>query len=142
MRSPLFGNRFLPFFVVVLVPLGCQKQGSFAPVKGRVLMDNSPLAKATVRFQPTHRENATLSPDCYGETDEQGYFTLKPAIDRGEAEGAIPGEYSVQISIIDRVTPGKRSRELVPAKYNSKSQLTYTVPPEGTTDAVFRLTSE
>jgi hypothetical protein len=42
----------------------------------------------------------------------------------------------VQISIYDRANPAG-PRELVPAKYNKDSTLTFTVPPGGTKEANF-----
>jgi hypothetical protein len=105
-------------------------------------MDNQPLPKATVRFQPVDRKDGRLFPDCYGETDEQGNYTLKPAVGQGTLAGAVPGKYLVQISIFDREGKGKSGpREMIAAKYNQDSQLSFTVPAEGTKEADFQLKS-
>ena len=133
--------------LLLLLVLGCGTDKCGPPivgVSGRVTLDNRPLAKATVRFQPATREgDPRLSPDSYGETDEQGYYILKPGGDRSGAAGALVGPHWIQISVFDRAGDGRSGpRELVPYKYNRDSKLTFTVPPEGTTDADFNLASK
>lgn len=122
--------------LVGLLPLACSPSNSsqFVPVSGRVTMDNRPLAKATIRFQPAKRSgDGTINPDSYGETDEEGKYTLKPVGVTGEAEGAVVGQHYVQITLFDHeAKPGPR--ETIPPKYNRDSQLNFTVPPEGAKD--------
>ena len=36
--------------------------------------------KAVVRFQPAPQPSGPTLPDSYGETDDQGYYALKPAV--------------------------------------------------------------
>jgi hypothetical protein len=132
--------------LLALLPLGCGKKSSpsVVPVSGRVTLDNRPLANATVRFQPASREAGDRqSPDSYGETDEQGHFTLSP-VGGDEGEGAAVGKHYVQISILDRMGDGHTGpRELVPAKYNRDSKLTFSVPAGGARDSAnFDLTSK
>jgi hypothetical protein len=127
--------------------LGCgKKEGSpLVPVSGRVTLDKQPLKGALVRFQPEKREgDASITPDSYGTTDDQGNYTLKASIGTTEKEGAAVGKHLIQISIIERgAAAGKTGiKELVPAKYNRESKLTYTVPPEGTKEANFDLQSK
>jgi hypothetical protein len=125
----------------LMLPLGCGKVSDFplAPVKGRVLMNNSPLAKATVRFIPANPDNKRPAPpDSYGQTDEEGYFTLKPAANGFEGmEGAVVGHHQVQITKLDRSIP----LELVPVRYNASSRLEKDVPAEGLKEEVFKLDS-
>src|SRR5262245_53265586 len=67
---------------LLLFPAGCSTKAGpeFVPVSGRVMMDKRPLAKAIVHFHPADRQGGAGLPDSYGETDEQGYFVLKPAV--------------------------------------------------------------
>jgi hypothetical protein len=140
MRRHLPVGVFLP---LLLLCVGCGPKGgsAFAPVSGRVLLNNKPLANANVRFQPERKQgDDTNRPDSYGETDEQGYFTLKPVgKDWSGTEGALVGKHFVQISTFDRTLGqnGLPRGELVPYQYNRDSSLTFTVPPEGTTEANF-----
>jgi hypothetical protein len=80
------------------------------------------------------------NPDSSARTDEQGYFTLKPeGNDWTGQDGAVVGDHFVQISKYEReLDKTNRPRgELVPAKYNSKMTLRFTVPAEGTKEANF-----
>ena len=54
---------------------------------------------------------------------------------RGGASGAVPGEYRVEIQVIERTTKGVQ--KLIPDKYNEKSELKFTVPSGGTKEADF-----
>jgi hypothetical protein len=143
MRCFVRGCLLLPALLCLLTS-GCgsgNRHGSstFAPVSGRVFLDSSPLAHALVRFSPVNREGSP--PDSYGETDEQGAFTLKPALHGGgDVTGAIVGEHRVEFSIFDRQAEGG-PRERLPAKLNRDSKERFVVPPEGTTEANFTLTS-
>ena len=129
--------------LLLVLSLGCSSKGyQFAPVSGRVLMDNRPLAHAEVRFYPSV---AKTGPYSVGETDEQGNYSLVAADGSGN-EGAVVGEHRVTISIDERnlrKPPGPRGfRELVPRKYNSNTTLTCTVPTEGKENAKFDLKSK
>jgi hypothetical protein len=125
---------------VFLLSGGCGKSIRAVPVSGRVLMDNRPLANAEVRFYPLAGD---ASPFSIGETDDQGNYTLK--LDEGGVSGAVVGEHRVIISVNERnreqpIGP-EGPHEQVPAKYNRETILTYTVPPQGTTEANFNLKS-
>jgi hypothetical protein len=128
--------------LLVLLPLGCGKSGGgypLASVKGRVLMNNSPLAEATVRFQPANPDNKfPPPPESYARTDSDGYFTLKPAANGYEQlEGAVVGHHYIQITKFNRSPP----REEVPARYNATSTLEKDVPADGLKDEAFKLQS-
>ena len=123
--------------------LGCGGNSSpytFAPVKGRVLLNNLPLAKATVRFQPDNSAaKSPPPPDSYGETDDDGYFTLKPVGKGYEGlDGAVVGKHYIQITRIDR---DSGAGQTIPARYNRNSKEERTVPPEGLKEEIFRLNS-
>lgn len=132
----------LSILVVVTHSLGCgsqQSSQSFVPVSGRVMFDSRPVVNANVRFQPVKREAGKIVPESYGETDDKGFYTLRPITDKAEDTGAVPGEYLIQISLFDRDRGS--GREMLPFKYNRESKLSFTVPAEGTKEANFNLTS-
>jgi hypothetical protein len=139
--------RLCPLLLLLLLPLGCGKSYHLAPVSGRVMMDNSPLAHAEVRFYPIAGQDLPYSIDV---TDDQGNYRLHLGT-HSDTEGAVVGEHRVTISIDQLRTkimppPGARMwtrrGELVPGRYNRDSKLTYTVPPKGTMDAKFDLKSK
>jgi hypothetical protein len=136
--------RHCPLLLFLLLPLGCGKAYQVAPVSGRVMMDNRPLAHAEVRFYPIAGQDLPYSTDV---TDDQGNYKLHLGTD-DNTKGAVVGEHRVTISVDQRKTkiasmPGARvpSRrgELVPGRYNRDSKLTCTVPAEGKKDAQFAL---
>jgi hypothetical protein len=133
--------------VLLLPSLGCGPRYQVAPVSGQVLMDNRPLAQAEVRFYPANPPKGAAVVYSHGQTDQQGNFTLKTFLGDREVDGGLVGEDRVMITLnerdLDRAGgPRGRPRELVPAQYNTNSKLTFTVPPEGSKDANFKLTSK
>ena len=143
----VFRVRLLALPLLLLPSLGCSKGRSYqvAPVSGRVLMDNRPLAHAEVRFYPVNPEKGAAPVYSHGETDQQGNYTLKTFLGDHEVDGGLVGENRVLISQneinMEKPVLKGRPRELVPPQYNRDSKLTFNVPPEGTKDATFRLTS-
>ena len=139
--------RLCLLLLLLVLPLGCGRRYQLAPVSGRVMMDNRPLAHAEVRFYPVGGQNFPYSVDV---TDNQGQYKLHLGIDKN-TEGAVVGEHRVIISIDPlktKITPTPRGRmstrrgELVPGRYNRDSKLTCTVPPGGTKGAEFDLRSQ
>jgi hypothetical protein len=140
--------RLCPLLPLLLLPFGCGKSYKTAPVSGRVMMDNRPLANAEVRFTPEGGQNLPFS---VGVTDDQGNYELRLGSEN-DTPGAVPGEHRVTISIDPRKDkktsktmmesggrmPNKLA-ELVPKQYNRESKLTCSVPPEGMKDANFDL---
>ncbi len=133
----------------LLLLAGCGRGYQLAPVSGRVLMDDKPLANAEVTFYPSWGKDLPIS---VGVTNEQGDFTLQVGGDRANTPGAVVGEHRVRISVnpkkakvmpkLTKFTTQKELRELLPPQYNLQSKLTCTVPPEGKTDANFDLKSK
>jgi hypothetical protein len=128
-----------PVLLGLLLPLGCGEVGtSLVPVSGRVLMDNRPLANATVQFSPVGKPGDELGPLSFGTTDAEGHFALKTVVKGHDLDGAVAGKHRVQISIMNRtVGAGSKLGEQLPYRYNRHSKLEFTVPPEGTQEANF-----
>jgi len=76
----------------------------------------------------------------YGKTDAQGRYTLRTVA--GDKSGAVVGKHRVTISLSkpDPNNPEGAAKDLIPAKYNLKSDLTFEVPAGGTDKADFALT--
>jgi hypothetical protein len=145
MRYLLQVGRFLALTLLLLVAAGCSKNYKLAPVSGRVTMDNRPLANAEVSFYPTGGKDL---PYATGTTDEQGNYKLEAFAGGRSTAGAVVGENRVMISVskvggTKKFNPRELSEglDLVPAKYNTDSELKCTVPPEGKQDANFDLKS-
>jgi hypothetical protein len=126
--------------MLVFISLGCGSGGpEIAHVSGRVTMDGKPLAKATVVFIPEDGRPAGAN------TDADGRFVLNFDERR---RGAIPGKNMVRIMTVrdaeqdetgKTVSPG--SPETVPARYNTATELTFTVEPKKRNVANFDLKS-
>jgi hypothetical protein len=125
---------------------GCRGAETYelAPVSGVVTLGGEPLRNGVVNFQPIGGDNANPGPGSTGITDQQGRFELKTPDD---APGAVVGEHKVRIFSRNAEAPRQDwepnpEPERVPRKYNYQSQLTFTVPPEGTETADFKLDTE
>ncbi len=116
--------------------LGCQTDiPDIGYVEGTVTLDGSPLPNAIVTFQPEHARPS------YGRTDENGWYEL---VYTDGNEGAILGKHRVSISTKDSGNPDEGiepSPEKVPAKYNTRTELTAEVTP-GNNKCDFPLKSE
>lgn len=112
----------------------------YQPVSGRVTLDGEPLAGATVVFAPSAEGMRSGRPSI-GETDEEGEFFLTSI---SGVDGAVVGEHAVSISTakVDQNTQEMISKESLPAKFNEKSELRFTVPDDGTSAANFDLQSK
>ena len=102
-------------------------------VGGTVTLDGKPLEGAVVRFYQGETRYS------YGQTDADGYYTLRY---NSEQAGVSPGEKRVFIStsVTGPEVKGGGGEELVPAKYNTKSELEATVEPNGSQTFDFALT--
>lgn len=134
--------------LTLMVP-GCESKGyKTAPVSGRVTLDGKPLIGATVSFSLNASPPAggKPAPAATGTTDENGNFTLKIYEGNSTTDGAPVGENRVSIQLDDRDSAKAvhrgAPRELVPAKYNAQSTLTFPVPSGGTKEANFDLKSK
>ncbi|WP_437203256.1 carboxypeptidase-like regulatory domain-containing protein [Planctomicrobium sp. SH664] len=104
-------------------------------VVGTILMNGQPLPNAVVLF------NSGQGRPSQGITDAQGKYELKYS---SQQKGAVPGHYSVMISpleLSDDAAKTAKNTVRIPAKYNSKTELTADVKP-GKNAIDFALTSE
>jgi hypothetical protein len=113
--------------------------GNVAPVSGTVHLDGKPLAGAAVTFSPDTGKDGGVG-GSYGKTDGEGRYTLRSVI--GDQSGAAVGKHKVSISLVttNPENPEAAQQDLVPAKYNAKTELTFDVPAGGTSQADFKLT--
>lgn len=134
--------------ICLVTLVGCgPKSKAIAPVSGVVTFDGKPLAGGGVTFLPIAPAGTTIAgKSSIARCDAEGRFQLITIDDR---PGAVVGEHTVQI-FGPKTRPvgasddggGGRPPELVPRKYNFDSELTFTVPSEGTEKANFDLTSK
>jgi hypothetical protein len=80
----------LIFWGTLILP-GCSSTNKLIDVEGVVLLDNEPVAEATVLFIP---DGGTGQP-AHGMTDENGKFQLTTFKDN---DGALPGSYKVTVT--------------------------------------------
>lgn len=128
-------------FTALLFALhGCSSGGpEIARVEGLITMDGKPLPKASVVFVPQGGRPSV------GETNEEGRYSLEFS---GGRKGAIPGPNRVEITTFQElgyetdgtVIPGVP--ELVPAKYNRNTTLSFNVETGKTNVADFELDSK
>jgi hypothetical protein len=129
--------------------LGCAApEAQVVPVSGKVTLDGKPLPHAVVTFQPLARgKGHNPGPGSTGKTNAKGEYTLQ-VVGRPEG-GAVSGKHRVSIVAYEVEPPETTDdanpalpRQLLDAKYNSATELTFEVPANGTDAANFRLTSE
>ena len=128
--------------LLVLAPMGCEAPVEDKlprePVSGTVTFDGQPLQKGTIQFQPDGQAAATAS----GGTVDDGRFEI------AMNEGPAPGKYKVLINARDdagivrapgeepggaprRSTTKTKPAGLIPARYNTSTELTCEVKPGG-----------
>jgi hypothetical protein len=134
--------------LLFVVTIGCgPKARELAPVSGKVTLDGQPLVGANVAFMPQATAGTVGHVTSRGRTDAQGNYTLKTA-DDSPRDGAVVGTHKVYIATAGSNATielledqaGKGARERVPAKYNSHTELSRDVPPEGSSEMNFDLT--
>jgi hypothetical protein len=132
--------------LIMLPPMGCS-----APVEdnlpreaisGTVMLDGQPLPKGTIQFRPASQE-ATAA----GGMIDDGRFAIP------RSEGLVPGKYKVQIDsredagapLAGGELPGapvvskKKPAALIPARFNTMTELTAEVRSGGPNDFTFDL---
>ena len=121
---------------VALTAVGCG--GGTANVSGVVTLDGKAVEGATVTFTPDSKDGGGVGAS-YGKTDAEGRFTLRTV--SGDKSGAVVGKHKVTISqsLPDPTNPEGIAKELIPTRYNTKSDLTFDVPSGGSDKANFEL---
>ena len=140
------------FYLGFLHFVGCGSTGGnlpkTVPAAGVVTLDGKPVDGAQVVLVPSG-EGAT---GAFGVTNTSGHFSLRAY---EEKEGAIPGEYKVQVSkTVEEKLPGAKGSvdggdpvryvHGVPAKYTGAktSGLSVSIPDKGNRDIKLELTSK
>jgi len=115
--------------------------GGSARVSGVVTLDGAPVEGATVSFTPASGDGGGLGGSA-GKTDAEGRYTLRTVV--GDRSGAAVGKHKVTISKFreDSKSPEGKGQDLIPAKFNTGSTLTFDVPSGGTDKADFPLTTK
>ena len=127
-KAPGFRHSgLLGFASIALVALaGCNGRTDLGQVTGRVTLDGQPLENACLEFVPLegHGSNA------FGRCDSDGNYAVMFA---HNAKGATLGKNRVRITTRDvyQDSSGREawSRERVPARYNTRSELDVSVQP-------------
>jgi len=122
---------------------GCGAKPAYdlAPVSGIVTLDGQPVPGASVGFQPQGKVT-NPGPGSVAKCDTSGRYELKTI--RNEP-GAVIGPHAVRIhspKTISAGDSGPPQRELFPIRYNLQTELTFTVPEDGTSTADFKLTTK
>lgn len=127
-----------------LLHCGCGGRGyQLAPVSGRVTLDNKPLADVVVNFQPRQEGNATPGPGSFGKTDAEGRYWLR-TIEEPPVDGAVVGKHIVTIraSLEKTLTTDESvAPPVILPQEATNGSLSLVVPPEGSEQADFKLTS-
>ena len=119
--SGRLGTQMCFFIAALLIAIGCSRSSvELAEVTGRVTMGGKPLPNASVTFTPSNGRPSM------GGTDENGHYSLRytPTL-----TGARVGSVNVEIRT-GNPDNLREFPETVPAKYNTKSELTAEVKPE------------
>jgi hypothetical protein len=130
---------FVSIVVLGAVALVSGCGGGPASVSGVVTLDGKPVEGATVNFTPASGDGGGLG-GSYGKTDAEGRYALRTIA--ADKPGAAAGKHKVTISLAkaDPTNPEGAAKDLIPPKYNVKSDLTFDVPSGGTDKADFALT--
>jgi len=123
--------------VIVAGFTGCGgSEFGLAPVSGTVTVDGQPLKNGYIGFSPLPKEGSVnAGRPSETQTDEQGRFVMKTVDSK---DGAVIAEHKVWI----RATPPSPGRDKIPARYNVDTELRYTVPAGGSSEADFDITTK
>jgi hypothetical protein len=142
---------FALFFAVVgLAALGCSESGDELPresVSGTVTLDGQPLADGAIQFSPIAGGTGPTPTISGGATIQDGRFAVP------RETGLVPGNYKVAINAsagtpkaLTKMAPTPKVplilKELIPAKFNARSELTAEIKTGGSDNLKFELQSE
>jgi hypothetical protein len=136
-----------PVWLVVAIAVlfgGCNPAGKVVPVSGVVTLDGKPLANAHLAFQPQAAGGTTSAgTGSYALTDASGAYKLRLA--DTDQPGAVIGSHRVEINLQieadDRDPRTRPPAKVLPARYNTSTELRFEVKPGGTDKANFDLKS-
>jgi hypothetical protein len=138
-----------PLVLFIAALAGCGQGSSVnAPVSGRITINSRPLAGGNIVFQPVAGAGGvTAGRGSNGSCDDEGRYQLETVDGKS---GAVVGTHRVRIygpkpkrsSADDSGGPKDQASQLVPERYNYRTELTFVVPPVGTTQADFELTTK
>lgn len=117
--------------VPLVVPVGCLKsQPKMAPVSGKLLYRDAPVAFAMVQFDSVNGDDKRMS--ATGTTGQDGAFKLKSY---PHGDGIRPGRYKVSVTPY----PGSST---IPELYQDMDTTTLeaTIPEQGLDNLVLKLT--
>jgi hypothetical protein len=136
--------------VLLVGVIGCSGS-KFVPVSGVVSLDGKPYGKAAVSFQPVGTaENPNPGRGSSAYTDESGRFVLIS----DEHDGAVVGKHLVRITTRSKELVGEpgvgspdgapvdRRVEPIPPAWNMESEKQFEVPPGGTDQANFDISTK
>ncbi|MCA9021702.1 MAG: carboxypeptidase regulatory-like domain-containing protein, partial [Planctomycetaceae bacterium] len=113
--------------ILILALTGCGGGGEPIPelgqVTGVVTMDGAPLSNAKIIFEPQQASDKARRRASSATTQTDGSYTLEY---NSDAAGATPGTHKVMILKMPD-NPDDAGTQLVPAKYNDKTELTAEV---------------
>jgi hypothetical protein len=134
---------------LLLFAVGCGP--SYAPVSGKVTLDDKPLAHATVGFFPLDVKSGEPAQNSSGRTNENGEYTLQIVMQKNK-KGAVVGKHRVSITVepdltgsdlpADKLPKGAKPPKLLPIYQGEASELRCEIPSGGKTDANFALKSK
>lgn len=124
--------------------VGCGPKSDLLEVSGAVSLNGAPLKSGSIRFTLTNSEKA---------------FSREPSIKDGQysvpqENGLPPGTYHVMISAVDENSPmitirddagnpvSSTHADLIPPEYNTESDKTVEVSPDGENHFVFDIVSK
>jgi hypothetical protein len=128
-------GRFCSSFILLAVlglAVGCSGSGDDLEreeVSGTVTLDGTPLATGSISFSPTGPSTGSPGQTGGGGVISGGKFTIARDV------GLSPGNYNVSIFASDKPAertkpaqagggkPSELAKELIPAKYNAKTEL-------------------
>jgi hypothetical protein len=146
--------RHLLALALAVAPIGCSRgldDLPREPVAGTVTMDGQALPEAVIVFSPTGDASKGPAAAVVAEVKD-GQFAIP------RDEGPIPGSYKISISHAEMKDADSKSKgrkktpilsrskvigpELIPARYNTQTELTADIPKGGRKDLKFDLKSK
>ena len=117
--------------LIALVVTGCGRAGDGkVEVSGNVVFDGQPITSGDIRFVPDSRKSGSVA----GSQIVNGNYQLQGK------QAILPGSYRVEVTgyqnsdgspgPVDRADPEADYVQYVPGKYNTESELRFTLAPD------------